>query len=313
MEEISKNSKSARCISPIILFVYNRFWHTYKTIEALKKNKLANQSILFIYSDGAKSEKDNLEVQKVRNYIKSIKGFKLVKIVEREKNYGLANNIINGVTEIINKHNKIIVMEDDIVTSPSYLSFMNQALNFYEREPKVWHISGWNYPFEKKESEDVFFWRLMNCWGWATWKDRWEFYERNPDKLIKEFTKNDIKEFNIYNAENFWGQVVDNSKGKINTWAIFWYATIFKNNGLCLNPVNSMVNNIGHDSTGTNSSSKNIFESKLSINYNINYPHLIRESQVSIKSLINFNKKKSRLNRFIKKISLTFLNEHNSI
>ena len=109
MEEISKNSKSARCISPIILFVYNRFWHTYKTIEALKKNKLANQSILFIYSDGAKSEKDNLEVQKVRNYIKSIKGFKLVKIVEREKNYGLANNIINGVTEIINKHNKIIV------------------------------------------------------------------------------------------------------------------------------------------------------------------------------------------------------------
>ncbi|MBE0472148.1 MAG: glycosyltransferase, partial [Methyloprofundus sp.] len=130
-------------LAPIILFVYNRPWHTQQTVEALQNNLFADQSDLIIYSDAAKNDQACVQVQAVRDYIKTVDGFKSVKIIERDKNRGLAANIIDGVTEVVNQYGKIIVMEDDIVTSPAYLSFMNQALDFYQNENKVWHISGW--------------------------------------------------------------------------------------------------------------------------------------------------------------------------
>ena len=224
-------------ISPIVLFVYNRLWHTKQTIEALKKNELANESELFIYSDAPKNEDDQKQVENVREYLKTIDGFKKITIIERKENFGLAKSIISGVTEIVNKYGKIIVLEDDLVTSPHFLKFMNEALEFYSNKTKVWHISGWNYPIEYNKNIDTFLWRVMNCWGWGTWADRWKFFEKNIDKLVKTFSKEDIKRFNVDGYENFWNQVIENKEGKINTWAIFWYATIFKNNGLCLNPI----------------------------------------------------------------------------
>ena len=121
-------------LAPIVLFVYNRLWHTQQTIEALQKNELASESELFIYADGTKNEKLNDQVLEVRSYIKEVDGFSKVTIIERDKNWGLAANIIDGVTNVINQYGKIIVMEDDIVTSPAYLSFMNQALDFYKNE-----------------------------------------------------------------------------------------------------------------------------------------------------------------------------------
>ena len=130
------------------------------------------------FSDAAKNEDEVEKVNEVRRYIKAIDGFKKVTVIEREKNWGLADSIIDGVTKIINQYGKVIVLEDDLVTSLYFLKFMNEALEFYKDEKKVWHISGWNYPIESDGLEDVFFWRLMNCWGWATWADRWSYYER---------------------------------------------------------------------------------------------------------------------------------------
>ena len=184
-------------LAPIVLFVYNRPWHTKQTIEALQKNELAKDSELFIYSDAPKNKEAEKQVKEVRDYIKTISGFKKVTIIEREKNYGLAKNIIEGVTEIVNKYGKVIVLEDDLITSPYFLRFMNEALNFYENEEKVWHISGWNYPIDTNGLGDAFLWRLMNCWGWATWANRWKYYEKDVDKLIASFTKRDIKRFNL--------------------------------------------------------------------------------------------------------------------
>src|SRR3989339_698479 len=137
-------------LSPIVLFVYNRLEHTRKTIEALQKNELAKDSELFLYSDGPKNEENIKKVNEVRKYINSIDGFKKVKIVEREINFGLARSIIAGVTDIVNKYGKIIVLEDDIVTSPYFLTFMNDALCLYENEEKVMHISGYFFPVENK-------------------------------------------------------------------------------------------------------------------------------------------------------------------
>ena len=292
-------------LAPIVLFVYNRPDHTKQTVEALQKNELAIDSELFIYSDAAKNENAEQKVNEVREYIKSIDGFKKITIIEREKNWGLANSIIDGVTKIVNEYGKIIVLEDDLVTSPYFLKFMNEALEIYKDEEKVWHISGWNYPIDTKGLDDVFFWRLMNCWGWATWADRWKHYEKDVDKTIKEFSKNDIKRFNIDGQEDFFGQVIGNYEKKINTWAIFWYATIFKQNGLCLNPTQTFVKNIGHDGSGVHCGESCSFDSSLSMNEKVNFDTKIEENNVALNRIQKFYKfqKKSFFVRVINKLA----------
>ena len=282
-------------LAPIVLFVYNRPWHTRQTIEALQKNELANESELFIYSDAAKNKNAEEKVNEVREYIKNIDGFKKVTIIEREINWGLANNIIDGVTKIVNKYGKIIVLEDDLVTSPYFLKFMNDALNFYENEKKVWHISGWNYPIDTKGLDDVFLYRAMECWGWATWSDRWKHYKKDIDETIKSFSKEEIKKFNLDGVENFWGQVLANRDGKINTWAIFWYATIFKQNGLCLNPSQSFVENIGHDGSGVHCGENYSFNnSSLSMKRQINFNIKIEENSLAVERIKQFYKSQKK-------------------
>lgn len=291
-------------LSPIVLFVYNRPKHTRQTVEALQKNELAKESVLFIFSDAAKNEDAGEKVNEVREYIRTINGFKKVTVIERENNWGLANSIIDGVTKIINTYGKVIVLEDDLVTSPYFLKFMNEALEFYEGEKKVWHISGWNYPISNDGLDDVFLWRVMNCWGWATWADRWSYYEKNIDKTIKEFRKTDIRKFNLDGAENFWQQVMLNKEGKINTWAIFWYATIFKQNGLCLNPSQTFVENIGHDASGVHCSQNSFFSSNLNEKDIINFHKNIRENKKALDEVKHFYKMSK--NSFISKIADKF-------
>jgi hypothetical protein len=283
-------------LAPIVLFVYNRLWCTQQTIEALQKNELASESELFIYTDGEKNEKVSDQVSEVRNYIKEVGGFKKVTIIERDKNWGLANSIIDGVTQTVNKYGRVIVLEDDLVTSPFFLRYMNDALEFYKNEEKVMHISGWNYPIEINTLNDVFLWRVMNCWGWATWANNWQYFEKDTDKLINEFTKEDIYKFSLDGTVNFWKQVLLNKKGKTDTWAIYWYASIFKQNGLCLNPVQSFVQNIGHDNSGENCSKTNLFSSSnLSLNRDIKFIGKIAENDLALERIKVFYKLNSRL------------------
>lgn len=271
-------------LAPIALFVYNRPEHTKRTIDALKNNKLANQSELFIFSDWAKNDENIKDVETVRKYLKTITGFKKITIIERESNWGLAQSIIDGVTNIINKYNKIIVVEDDLLASPYFLYFMNDALFFYEDKAKVWHISGWNYPIDSSELGEYFFWNTMNCWGWATWKNRWENFEKNPKRLIREWSEEQIKQFDLDNSGIFWSQILANMEGKIDTWAIFWYATIFEHDGLCLNPTKTFVKNFGHDGTGTNCTKKNNYlEGELNLKrINIKSNQIINSTKATI-------------------------------
>ncbi|CAA6814290.1 MAG: sugar transferase [uncultured Campylobacterales bacterium] len=292
-------------LSPIVLFVYNRFEHTVKTLQSLQKNELANQSELFIYSDAPKDETAFGEVYRVREYIKTIDGFKKVTIIQRDKNWGLANSIIDGVTKIINQYGKIIVLEDDLVTSPYFLKFMNEALEYYENSQDIWHISGWNYPIQTTNTENVFCWRLMNCWGWATWAKKWNHYEKNVSKLISEFNNEDIHKFNLDGVENFWNQVLQNKNNKINTWAIFWYATIFKKGGLCINPSQTFVENIGHDGSGVHCAKNDSFSSQLSVKGNIKYQPQSKENLIVVDKIKHFYKinKRSLLTRILNKVS----------
>jgi GT2 family glycosyltransferase len=201
-------------LAPIVLFVYNRPDHTCRTIAALAANMLAKESELFIFSDAPKNDAATEAVQSVRSFIDGIQGFKNVTVTERGTNWGLAKSIISGVTEIVNRYGKVIVLEDDIVTSPYFLTYMNGALDYYKDNKKVWHISGWNSPINPDGLDNAFFWHGMDCWGWATWQNRWKNFTKDADLLLSQFTKYDIFRFNHNNSADMWGQVLANKAKK---------------------------------------------------------------------------------------------------
>ena len=251
-------------LAPIVLFVYNRPWHMRQTIEALQKNELAEASGLFIFSDGPKSGDDKEKVLEVREYIKTISGFKRVNLVEREQHLGLANSIINGVTEIINKYRRIIVLEDDMVSSPYFLKFMNEALEFYKDEEKVISIHGYIYPVNAQLPE-TFFLRGADCWGWATWKRGWYLFEPNGRKLLHEIWKRKLqKRFDINGAYPYTKMLEKQIRGKNDSWAIKWYASAFLKNKLTLYPGRTLVFNIGLDGSGMHCRVTNIYDTKVS-------------------------------------------------
>lgn len=278
-------------LSPVVLFVYNRPEHTRQTVEALQKNELAKDSDLFVFSDGPKNIDDLEKVKLVRDYLKTISGFKNISITESKENYGLARSIVNGVTAIINLHGKVIVLEDDIVTSPFFLTFMNDALNFYKDEGRVMHISGYMFPV-KEDLPKTFFYGPASCWGWGTWKRAWANYNDNAGLLMEELDKsNRKKEFDLDDSGIFLYQLQWNIDKKINSWAIKWYASIFLKKGLCLHPGKSLVNNIGHDGSGVHSGTSNCFEiSDMSRKIRVEKIPLV-ESNVARQAMINFYKK----------------------
>ena len=239
-------------LAPIVLFVYNRPQHTRQTVEALKQNELANQSDLFVFSDGPKSVSDKAKVDEVREYIHNIKGFRSINITERPHNLGLAESIITGVTEIVNKFGRVIVLEDDLVTSAHFLKFMNEALNLYENEPQVISIHGYTYPVKGKLPE-TFFLRGADCLGWATWKRGWDLFEVDGERLLTELKARKLtRQFDFDGAYRYTLMLKLQIVGLGNSWAIRWYAAAFLRERLTLYPGSSLVRHIGNDGTGAN-------------------------------------------------------------
>jgi len=257
-------------LAPIVLFVYNRPSHTKKTIEALKNNELAGESDLFIFSDGAKSENDAQRVDEVREYIKTIKGFGGVEVTEREKNFGLANSIISGVNHVSSLYDRVIVLEDDVITAPSFLTFMNNALEFYQTNKSIFSVSGYPYSIKIPGSykKDVFISYRASSWGWGTWKDRWE----KVDWEVKDFNSfiKDKKAQKLFNraGEDVTPMLKAQIWGEIDSWAIRWTYSHFKNNAYCLLPIIPLCKNIGTDSSGTHSATSQRFNVNINNNRN---------------------------------------------
>jgi len=237
--------------APIVLFVYNRPEHTQQTLEALAANLLAKESELFIYSDAPKNQEAIETVKAVRTLIKNLQGFKSVTIIERDKNWGLANSIIDGVTSIVNQYGKVIVLEDDLVASPFFLTYMNDALNLYENDGRVASIHGYIYPVNKK-LPNYFFLRGADCWGWATWKRSWDTFNPNAQFLLDEIKRQTLEKlFNFNNSYDYTGMLKNQINGKVSSWAIRWYASAFLADKYTLYPGVSFVKNIGIDGSGT--------------------------------------------------------------
>lgn len=236
--------------APIILFVYNRLSHTQQVIAALKENLLSKDSELYIYSDAAKDADALDKVNELRAYLPSITGFKGLHICLRDKNLGVDENIILGVTEVIHQHGKAIVLEDDLVTSPWFLKYMNDALDFYENKEEVISIHGYVFPTQQKLKE-VFFLKGADCWGWATWKRGWDLFEPDGKILLDQMQARNLqKEFDFDYTAPYFKALEEQAMGKTKVWDIRWYAAAFLAGKLTLYPGQSLVANIGHDATG---------------------------------------------------------------
>jgi acetyltransferase-like isoleucine patch superfamily enzyme len=246
-------------LSPIVLFVYNRPDHTRQTLEALAANELADQSTLYIFSDGPKYgalEENLAKIEAVRGVLREQQWCKAVNVVESEYNKGLAESIVSGITEVVNQHGRVIVLEDDIVTVKGFLRYMNEALEMYADDDRVMHISGMIYGTPKSVSpEGTSFLRVLSCNGWATWKRAWNHYCHDAEELIRRLRAQNIppSQFDIEGSAHFYKQLQANANGDLYTWAVRWYASWLTAGGYSLFPHRSLMTNIGHDGTGVHS------------------------------------------------------------
>lgn len=247
-------------LSPIVLFVYNRADHTKKILESLARCPEAKESELYIFSDGAKNETAVPKVEEVRRYIHGdavASWFNSVHIEEAPKNKGLANSVISGVTKIIEQYGKVIVVEDDNTAAPGFLKFMNEALDFYENNEKIWSIGGYtpNIAIPSDYNHDVFVMDKGSSYAWATWKDRWE----SIDWEVKDYSEF-IKDKKLRKAFNRVGNdrcdmLQAQMEGRIDSWAIRFTYNAFRQQKLFVLPVKSLISNTGNDGSGIHVSS----------------------------------------------------------
>lgn len=255
-------------LAPVVVFVYNRADHALDTLNHLSGNALADETDLYIYCDNAKNEKAQEAVDNVRAVVDDFarnSNFKSVSVIKAKENKGLAASIIGGVSEVLEKYGRVIVVEDDLITSPDFLTYMNEALNFYENNPKVWSISGYTFPLKslKKYNHDVYMSPRGCSWGWGTWKDRFDKVDWNVsdfDTFIK--SKEAVAHFNEGGVD-MTDMLTRQVQGKINSWAIRWCYQESKENMFTVYPVKSRIKNIGCDNSGTNCVSSNLYDTEL--------------------------------------------------
>lgn len=295
-------------LAPIVLFVYKRLSHTRETLEAINRNHLADESELFIFSDAASTDENQKAVADVRSYIKDFSqnsNFKQVHIMNAEEHKGLSRSIISGVTQVINRFGKVIVLEDDIVTAHGFLKYMNQALDFYEENEMIWSISGCAFPLKALDdySYDVYLNYRTSSWSWASWKNRWDrmdwdvsdFAEFKKDKKrIKEFCKG---------GEDLFQMLCRQMNGEIDSWAIRWCYQQYKEGMFTIYPRESFIVNIGFDGSGTHGKAAYEFASlRIERDYEFVHPELslaLMEEARKFNSVAIVQKIKNRLLRIV--------------
>ncbi len=238
-------------LAPICLFTYNRLEETKQTVEALRNNYLAPDSELFIFSDGQKNNEAKQKVDEVRKYIKTVDGFKMVKIIESKENKGLANSIINGVTQIIQEYGKVIVLEDDLVSHPYFLRFINDALFHYKAVNAVQSVNGFS-PLIKSCQTDIYFQNRPFSWGWGTWIEYWNKDIFDKEKIKQEmFNHSALTLFKKKQGDDIVKMLQDSINGKNDSWYVRWAYNHFKNQRVSLYPRYSLIENIGFSSEAT--------------------------------------------------------------
>lgn len=252
-------------LAPIILFVYNRPNHTKQVVEGLLRNPEAKDSILFIFADGPKpniSQEGLEKLKQVRDFIHTIKGFKEIYIDESDENRGLANATIRGCTSVINEYGNMIVMEDDDVPSPYFLSYVNRCLEKYKDDERIWCVSGYTDtsilpPVEN--GDDLFFVNRPSSWGFGTWKRCWDKVIWDIPTLKGLFTHQSI----ISGYNNWAGADASNImfglfQGRNSSWSVRYNFAAYLNRSMTILPNKSLIENTGCDGSGTHCGIQNL-------------------------------------------------------
>jgi len=290
-------------LSPIVLFVYNRPIHTERTLEYLQNNNLADQSTLYIYCDGVKenaSTETIKRIHEVRQIIKAKQWCKEVFIIESEDNKGLALSIKTGVSEVVERHGRVIVMEDDLITSPAFLSFMNQSLNYYSNRKSVFSIGGYNMPSSMIKIPDDYEYDVYVClrnesWGWATWLDRWNQVDWNVAGYHSMLKSKQMQDAFNRGGDDVFEMLQMQQNGKLNIWSIQFTLAHFVNHAVSIIPTHSYVDNVGLDGSGENCGiSHALRNNSLCVNENIRFQDVLYEDKRIINAFYSANCRKRR-------------------
>ena len=245
--------------APVVVFAYRRPEHLRQTIESLRANALASRTRLTICCDGAKSGADAAQVEAVRSYARSVTGFASLTVHESPGNRGLAQSIIAGVTQMLDQHERVIVLEDDLFLSPHFLAYMNGALDLYAGDASVASIHGYCYPVDSR-LPDTFFLRGADCWGWATWRRAWSTFRTDGQALLAELEARGLtRDFDLDGGFHYTRMLRDEVAGRNNSWAVRWHASCFLQELLTLYPGTSLVENTGNDSSGTHCGTSDVY------------------------------------------------------
>lgn len=278
--------------APIAVFVYNRPQHARDALLSILSNPEASESLISVYCDGPRSSDDVEAVEATRQTVREI--VPRAERIERSTNLGLAESVINGVTRQCEEHGQVIVVEDDLVLSPVALGYLNLALERYRNEDRVMHVSAYMFPVQG-ELPSAFFYREATCWGWATWARAWAHFEPDP-RVIRDRVRaeSDVSEFNIRDSMYFWEMLEAQIDGRIDSWAIRWYGSMFLRGGLALHPWRSLVENHGFDGSGVHSAATTDFEVKLSETVP-EMPEEIRECEEAVTAMIDYRTRQSEV------------------
>ena len=251
-------------LAPVVVFAYKRADKIKKCLRALEENILADKTRVYLYADGAKSDKDRSDVEETRNCIRRFEkkhGFAELTVRYRECNMGLANSIISGVTEIIEKYGKVIVVEDDLITSTDFLMYMNDALSYYKDIKEIGEISAFTHPLKglQRYEHDIYITRKAECWGWATWKDRWELADWEMSSYPVFLKNRQKREFEKL-QKGINNMLCMQMEGKLDSWAVRWCYSLFMNNRLTVYPKISRARNIGFDGSGVHCGATNLYQ-----------------------------------------------------
>lgn len=237
--------------APVIVFAYLRAEHLRRSIESLQANPQAKDTDLTVFCDAPKRPEHQAQAQAVRELVESLSGFRSVTRVYRPHNMGLARSIIDGVSQALAAHDRVIVLEDDLVVSPHFLRYMNDALDRYREDARVASVHGYSYPTPETLPE-TFFLEGADCWGWATWSRAWVHFEPDGARLLRELRERKLtRRFDFDDRFPYLQMLEDQVAGRNSSWAIRWHAATYLKGLLTLYPGRSLVHNIGNDSSGT--------------------------------------------------------------
>lgn len=252
--------------APIAYFAFNRPQHTARTLEALSANPEATSTDLHVFVDGARNALDQTAVSDVLRLARAVTGFRSVSVHAAASNQGLYQSITQGVSQVVEQAGRVIVVEDDILASPYFLSYMNDGLDIYRDIPEVGCIHA--YSPAMPSFPEFFFLRGGDCWGWATWADRWHLYRADTRQMIHEIVaKRQLTAFLDINGHHSLAHLIKRAKGKNQSWAANWHASLFLAGRLTLHPGRSLVENIGNDGTGTHASVSDAYSTSIATSY----------------------------------------------